>query len=218
MFVYQAAHAEPLPQVDEEAYRRMFPKDDQQAPVSSSASAAAPSAALQSSVAPPTSNAFSFLSAGNSTSSTPATATAPSAAPAPAAGSYESALCEPSWRARLQGEFSQPYWKTLMSFLDGERTKGVQILPPQDEVFSALNLCPFDSVRVVLLGQDPYHDIGQAHGLCFSVKPGVPPPPSLKNIYKEIKSDLGIDMPSHGTLVPWAQRGVLLLNACLTGA
>jgi uracil-DNA glycosylase len=104
----------------------------------------------------------------------------------------------------------------LKAFLSSERTKGKRIFPMASEWFRALDLTPLDKVRVVILGQDPYHGAGQAHGLCFSVKPGVPPPPSLVNIYKELHSDLGIARPAHGFLEHWAKQGVLLLNSVLT--
>jgi uracil-DNA glycosylase len=123
---------------------------------------------------------------------------------------------EKSWKSLLQEEFAKPYMQELREFLTQEAKKGKIIYPQGNEIFSALNLTPFDSVKVVILGQDPYHGPGQAHGLCFSVKPGVRPPPSLVNIYKELKSDLNINPPSHGYLIEWAQRGVLLLNNVLT--
>jgi len=121
-----------------------------------------------------------------------------------------------SWKTPLADEFASPYMAALKAFLTGERAKGKRIFPAGGECFRALDLTPLDKVRVVILGQDPYHGVGQAHGLCFSVRPGVPPPPSLVNIYKELKSDLGIDRPAHGFLEPWARQGVLLLNSVLT--
>lgn len=121
-----------------------------------------------------------------------------------------------SWKAALGAEFASPYMADLKSFLLAERDAGKRIFPAGSEWFRALDLTPLDKVRVVILGQDPYHGVGQAHGLCFSVRPGVPPPPSLVNIYKELKSDLGIDRPRHGFLEHWAQQGVLLLNSVLT--
>lgn len=180
----QASREEPLPQVDEAAYRRMFPLGNEP-PVSSAAPASVAS-----------SFSFPAVSAQPKTvSTTPFGSAVPAVV---SGGSYEDYLTEPSWRSVLQSEFQQPYWSKLMSFLQAERKRGAQIFPPENEVFSALNLCPFNSVRVVIIGQDPYHDDGQAHGLCFSVKPGVPPPPSLKNIYAELASDLGLKAPTHG--------------------
>lgn len=121
-----------------------------------------------------------------------------------------------SWREKLQGEFDSPYMAELRQFLVAEKQAGKQIFPPGPEWFHALDATPLDKVRVVILGQDPYHGDGQAHGLCFSVRPGVRVPPSLVNIYKELRADLGIDPPGHGFLESWAQQGVLLLNAVLT--
>lgn len=121
-----------------------------------------------------------------------------------------------SWKTPLADEFAAPYMAALKSFLTAERQQGKRIFPAASEWFRALDLTPLDKVRVVILGQDPYHGLGQAHGLCFSVRPGVPPPPSLVNIYKELKTDLGIDRPSHGFLGHWAKQGVLLLNSVLT--
>jgi uracil-DNA glycosylase len=123
---------------------------------------------------------------------------------------------EPSWKARLEGEFSAPYMRELRAFLKTEIEAGKIIYPRSKDWFAAFDHTPFDRVKVVIIGQDPYHGPGQAHGLCFSVLPGVPPPPSLVNIYKELKSDLGIERPSHGYLMSWADQGVLLLNAVLT--
>jgi uracil-DNA glycosylase len=121
-----------------------------------------------------------------------------------------------SWKAPLLPEFEAPYMAQLRAFLLAEKASGKRIFPKGSEWFRALDLTPLDKVRVVILGQDPYHGQGQAHGLCFSVKPGVPPPPSLVNIYKELQSDLGIPRPRHGFLEHWAQQGVLLLNSVLT--
>lgn len=123
---------------------------------------------------------------------------------------------DPAWRAALGPEFASPYMAELRAFLVAERAAGKAIFPPAGAWFRALDLTPPDRVRVVILGQDPYHGPGQAHGLCFSVPPGVRPPPSLANIYKELKSDLGIDPPAHGCLESWARQGVLLLNSVLT--
>lgn len=121
-----------------------------------------------------------------------------------------------SWLQYLESEFSQEYMLSLKNFLQKEKKQGKQIYPPGDLIFNAFNSTPLDKVKVVILGQDPYHGPGQAHGLCFSVLPGVQIPPSLKNIYKELKSDLGIEPASHGYLQSWAEQGVLLLNAVLT--
>lgn len=121
----------------------------------------------------------------------------------------------PSWQAVLGDELSKPYFGKLRSFVSAERAKH-QVFPPTEEVFAAFEHTPFDQVRVLLLGQDPYHDDGQAHGLCFSVRKGVPLPPSLRNIYKELESDVGVKPPDHGCLTAWAERGVLLLNTVLT--
>jgi uracil-DNA glycosylase len=121
-----------------------------------------------------------------------------------------------SWKARVGDHFDRPEMHALSEFLRAEKAKGKTIFPPGPEIFAALNATPFDSVKVVILGQDPYHGPNQAHGLCFSVQPGVRPPPSLENIFKEIERDLGIQRPDHGCLTPWARQGVLLLNAVLT--
>ena len=123
---------------------------------------------------------------------------------------------DPSWLEPLRSEFEQPYMAELKRFLVAERERGKQIFPRASEWFRALDLTPLDAVRVVILGQDPYHGPGQAHGLCFSVKDGVRPPPSLVNIYKELESDLGIAPRRHGFLEHWAKHGVLLLNSVLT--
>lgn len=123
---------------------------------------------------------------------------------------------EESWLSRLQGQFEQPYMHKLKEFLLTRKQHRAIIFPPGPLIFNALNSTPFEQVRVVILGQDPYHGPGQAHGLCFSVLPGVRTPPSLANIYREIKSDLGIRQPLHGNLQSWADQGVLLLNAVLT--
>ena len=119
------------------------------------------------------------------------------------------------WNPILRGEFDKPYWTTLQEFVASERAKYV-VYPPADRVFAALHLTPYSSTKVMILGQDPYHGPGQAHGLCFSVQPGVRVPPSLANIHKELASDLGVAIPDHGNLENWAGRGVLLLNATLT--
>ena len=119
------------------------------------------------------------------------------------------------WNPLLRDELAKPYWADLQQFVEAERRRH-RVFPPQNEVFNALHETPFASVRVVILGQDPYHGAGQAHGLCFSVRRGVAVPPSLRNIHAELRSDLGIDTPSHGDLSAWARRGVLLLNTTLT--
>ena len=121
-----------------------------------------------------------------------------------------------SWKAPLLPEFAAPYMAALKSFLASEKASGKIIYPKASEWFRALDLTPLDRVRVVILGQDPYHGPGQAHGLCFSVPPGVRPPPSLLNIFKELESDLGLPRPRHGFLESWASQGVLLLNSVLT--
>ena len=121
-----------------------------------------------------------------------------------------------SWLSELQGEFEQPYMQQLRAFLQQEKAAGKTVFPPGALVFNALNSTPLDQVRVVIIGQDPYHGPGQAHGLSFSVPPGVRTPPSLQNIFKEIHRDLGLPIPPHGCLQSWAEQGVLLLNAVLT--
>lgn len=119
------------------------------------------------------------------------------------------------WNPVLRGEFAKPYWSDLTAFVADERQAG-EVYPPHDEVFAALHLTSYAQTRVLILGQDPYHGPGQAHGLCFSVRRGVPVPPSLGNIYKELQADLGFAPPRHGNLEGWARQGVLLLNAVLT--
>lgn len=123
---------------------------------------------------------------------------------------------EESWKVRLQQEFELDYMRQLRAFLLQEKQAGKQIFPAGNDIFNALNATPFEKVRVVILGQDPYHGPGQAHGLCFSVRPGVEIPPSLRNIYKELAADLGIAPARSGCLQSWAAQGVLLLNAVLT--
>ena len=123
---------------------------------------------------------------------------------------------EPSWKARIGDYLARPDMQALSVFLRAQKQEGKVVYPPGPEIFAAFDHTPFEAVRVVILGQDPYHGPRQAHGLCFSVRPGVPPPPSLQNIFKEIQRDLGIPAPDHGCLTPWADRGVLLLNAVLT--
>ncbi len=123
---------------------------------------------------------------------------------------------EPSWKARVGDWFLRDDMRQLAAFLRERKAKGARIFPPGPQIFAAFDATPFDEVKVVILGQDPYHGYGQAHGLCFSVLPDVAPPPSLENIFKEIEGDLGIPRPDHGYLMPWARPGVLLLNAVLT--
>jgi uracil-DNA glycosylase len=122
---------------------------------------------------------------------------------------------ETSWRPVLLAETEKPYWKELRAFVTDERRQ-FRVFPPATEEFAALHLTPYEKVSVLILGQDPYHDDGQAHGLCFSVRRGVAQPPSLVNIFKELNADLGCPIPKHGNLEHWAQQGVLLLNAVLT--
>lgn len=121
-----------------------------------------------------------------------------------------------SWKSRLLDVFASPAMQSLRQFLRAELAAGKTLYPPPAQIFAALDHTPFDQVKVVILGQDPYHGPGQAHGLAFSVRPGVRPPPSLLNIFKEIHADLGIAPPAHGCLLPWARQGVLLLNTVLT--
>ncbi len=123
---------------------------------------------------------------------------------------------EPSWKAKLEEEFHKPYFADLKKFLQEEKQKGETVYPPGSLIFNAFNKTPFDAVKVVIFGQDPYHGPGQAHGLCFSVQSGVKPPPSLVNIYKELHADVGFRIPDHGNLESWTSQGVLLLNAGLT--
>lgn len=123
---------------------------------------------------------------------------------------------EPSWKERVGGYFDRPDMQALSEFLRNELRAGKVVFPPPRQIFAALDATPFDAVKVVILGQDPYHGPGQAHGLCFSVQPGVPVPPSLRNMYAELQRDLGFVPPRHGCLTRWAEQGVLLLNAVLT--
>ncbi len=122
---------------------------------------------------------------------------------------------EAGWKAKLSGEFEKEYFAVLTEFVRQEY-RNEQVFPPGNKIFSAFDLCPFDSVRVVIIGQDPYHNYGQAHGLCFSVNDGTEFPPSLVNIFKELNRDLGVPVPKSGNLERWARQGVLLLNAILT--
>lgn len=121
----------------------------------------------------------------------------------------------PSWHSLLAQELEQPYFQVLQRFVDDERHH-YTVFPPEQDVFNALKLAPYEHVNVLLLGQDPYHDDNQAHGLCFSVRPGIKPPPSLVNMYKELRSDVGFRIPNNGYLVQWARQGILMLNTVLT--
>lgn len=123
---------------------------------------------------------------------------------------------EPSWKEALATQFNQPYFQQVTLHIKTEKSQGKIIYPPGPQIFNAFDTTPLDHVKVVILGQDPYHGPGQAHGLCFSVQNGVAPPPSLVNIYKELQSDIGIMIPDHGNLTAWAKQGVFLLNASLT--
>ena len=123
---------------------------------------------------------------------------------------------EPSWEEILHEEFDKPYFQQIPLHLKTEKSQGKTIYPPGPQIFNAFNSTPIDKVKVVILGQDPYHGQGQAHGLCFSVQNGVTPPPSLVNIFKELKEDVGMKIPNHGNLSRWAEQGVFLLNASLT--
>lgn len=124
-------------------------------------------------------------------------------------------VLEDSWKNILSAEFNKQYFVDLKAFLVEEKSRYV-VYPPGSQMFAAFNATPFENIKVVILGQDPYHGPGQAHGLCFSVPDNITPPPSLKNIFKELHNDLGIDIPKHGNLTSWAQQGVLLLNATLS--
>lgn len=119
------------------------------------------------------------------------------------------------WRNLLTDELDKPYFQKLQQFVDAER-QSYTVFPPEEDVFSALNITPFEKANVLLLGQDPYHDNNQAHGLCFSVQPGIKPPPSLMNMFTELRSDVGFRIPNNGYLVHWAEQGILMLNAVLT--
>jgi uracil-DNA glycosylase len=129
--------------------------------------------------------------------------------------SKEATACA-TWQDVLAGEKEKPYFTEMMAFLNREQAMGKTIYPPRPDIFNAIKSTPFDQVKVVIIGQDPYHGAGQAHGLCFSVRKGVPAPPSLLNIFQELKSDLDVPTPSHGNLQTWAEQGVLLLNTVLT--
>lgn len=121
-----------------------------------------------------------------------------------------------TWQTLLAGEKQQPYFQSILNFIKTEQASGKKIYPKNADIFNALKYTPFEDVRVVILGQDPYHGKDQAHGLCFSVQKGVPVPPSLKNIFQELRDDLGTQIPTHGCLEKWAKQGVLLLNTVLT--
>lgn len=123
---------------------------------------------------------------------------------------------EASWKKMLKNEFTKPYFQQIPLHLKTEKSQGKILYPPGSLIFNAFNTTPFEKVKVVIIGQDPYHGAGQAHGLCFSVPYGIPPPPSLLNIFKELQDDIGIPIPSHGNLTHWAEQGVFLLNASLT--
>src|SRR6476469_9129111 len=123
---------------------------------------------------------------------------------------------EDSWKSILKNEFNKPYFLEAVTFIKTEKALGKTIYPPGSLIFNAFNTTPFTNVKAVILGQDPYHGPNQAHGLCFSVQNGVPPPPSLINIFKELQEDIGIKIPNHGNLTHWAEQGVFLLNASLT--
>lgn len=124
---------------------------------------------------------------------------------------------ENSWKQKLQKEFDKPYFKQIVDRIKADKQQGITLYPSGQDIFRAFELCPFDAVEVVLLGQDPYHGPGQAHGLCFSVRPGVKTPPSLVNIYKELVTDIpGFEIPNQGFLESWAKEGVLMLNTSLT--
>ena len=123
---------------------------------------------------------------------------------------------EEGWKKILKEEFAKPYFENIVHHLKVERTQGKIIYPPGSLIFNAFNTTPFENIKVVILGQDPYHGPNQAHGLCFSVQDGVPPPPSLVNIFKELHQDTGVKIPYHGNLTKWAKQGVFLLNASLT--
>ncbi len=123
---------------------------------------------------------------------------------------------EPSWSKVLKDEFNKPHFEQAVLHIKTEKLQGKVIYPPGSVIFNAFNTTPFDKIKVVILGQDPYHGAGQAHGLCFSVQNGMAPPPSLVNIFKELHSDIGFEIPNHGNLTKWAEQGIFLLNASLT--
>ena len=138
-----------------------------------------------------------------------------SANPTPSESSKPGAL-QGAWSELLADQFDQPYMKNLRAFLSSEKQQGKVLFPPGPDIFNALNHTDFESVKVVIIGQDPYHGPSQAHGFCFSVQAGVDIPPSLRNIYQELNQDIGMPIPTHGNLTSWADQGVLLLNAVLT--
>lgn len=121
-----------------------------------------------------------------------------------------------TWKEALEGEREKEYFQNVVAFVEAERAAGKKIYPPSRDVFNAMTFTPFSEVKAVILGQDPYHGAGQAHGLCFSVQKGVRPPPSLKNIFKELTADVSVSIPDHGSLEAWAKKGVFLLNTTLT--
>jgi uracil-DNA glycosylase len=183
-----------------------------------SAASAGPEAAVKTSTKATTKGTRAEVNMKTTASAKTRAASKP-AEPSAAAGKSKNAGGMPplpaSWQPVLAGEIAKPYFAALEAFVAQERASH-DVFPPADEVFSALALTPYDDVRVLLLGQDPYHDDGQAHGLCFSVRPGVKPPPSLVNMYKELQTDVGFRIPNNGFLEPWARQGVLMLNAVLT--
>ena len=128
----------------------------------------------------------------------------------------EDVKIEETWKRHLSEEFSKPYFQQLKTFLKSEKMSGQVVYPPGNKIFAAFDYTPFDRVKAVIIGQDPYHGEGQANGLCFSVADNIRKPPSLQNIFKELQSDVGVPMPSSGNLEAWAKQGVLLLNATLT--
>ncbi|CEF99878.1 Uracil-DNA glycosylase-like [Ostreococcus tauri] len=136
--------------------------------------------------------------------------------PSPSPSSYATLIKDESWLDVLRPEFAKPYWKTLEKFLESEEKASAKVFPPKELVFRAFDSCAMSGVKVVIIGQDPYHDVGQAMGLCFSVPKGVRVPSSLHNIYKELRTDLNCKIPQHGDLTQWAEQGVLLLNVSLT--
>lgn len=144
------------------------------------------------------------------------TTSASTSEPTPESAALLDGLRDAGWRKALEAEFVKPYFAEMAEFVNGERKK-FKVHPPADKVFEAFNVTPFNKVKVVILGQDPYHEPGQAHGLCFSVLPGIKPPPSLKNMYTELGADIsGFKSPEHGHLLDWAKQGMLMLNATLT--
>lgn len=177
----------------------------------------------------PKKKVFPIFASKATTGTTSAAAASPSAQPRdPVAAAAAATLTlgalnlkqyvtDPEWLAALGPTFELPYFKAIEAHLAQEQKTGAQVFPPRKDIFTALNVCPLSKVRVVLIGQDPYHDNNQAHGLCFSVLPGVKTPPSLVNMYKELKTDVpGFEIPSHGYLIDWAKQGILMLNASLT--